>query len=59
MNIGDEKELSFSDFISAAFEAWGPRRAEKLLHLAIHARMIALRAQRPVLIPFAEGITHE
>ena len=51
MKAGDKKQmLTFGDFIAAAYQAWGGRRARELVRLAVNAGWVVFRGQQRFVI---------
>lgn len=48
-------ELTFGDLITAAYQAWGAGQAEKMVRLAINARLVVFGEQPHFLISSAKG----
>ena len=40
------RELTFGDFIVAAYRAWGKRRAKGLVWLAVNARLVEFHGEQ-------------
>ena len=50
--IGKKKTLTFGDFITAAYHAWGARRAKGFVRLAFESHLVEFRRrQRFVILP--------
>jgi hypothetical protein len=45
-----KKELTFGDFITAAYRAWGSRRAKGYVRLAVEAHLLEFRGRRRYVI---------
>ena len=47
---GEEKAVTFGDFIAAAYRAWGTRRAKGLVWLAVNAHLVVFRGRQRLVI---------
>ncbi|MEK7684238.1 MAG: hypothetical protein AAB466_02320 [Verrucomicrobiota bacterium] len=45
-----KKSLTFGEFITAAYDTWGKRRAKGIVRLAVKAHLIEFRGQRRIVI---------
>jgi hypothetical protein len=45
-----KKSLTFGEFIMAAYDAWGKRRARGIVSLAVNAHLVEFRGQRRFVI---------
>jgi hypothetical protein len=51
MKASDKKQvLTFGDLVAAAYQAWGGRRARKLVRLAVNARWVVFRGRQRFVI---------
>jgi hypothetical protein len=49
---GKKNKLTFGDFITAAYRAWGARRAKGFVRLALESHLVEFRGrQRFVILP--------
>lgn len=48
--IGKERALKFGDFISAAYRAWGTRRAKGFVRLGVNAHLVEFRGRQRFVI---------
>jgi hypothetical protein len=48
-NLG-KKPLTFGDFVAGGYHAWGKRKAEGIIRLAIKSHMIEFRGQQRIVI---------
>jgi hypothetical protein len=55
MNMKQKKELTFGDVVTAAYQIWGPGQAEKMVRLALNARLVVFRKQPHFLAFNAKG----
>jgi hypothetical protein len=46
----EKKPLTFGEFIIAAYDAWGKRRARGIVWLAVKARLIEFRGKQRMAI---------
>jgi hypothetical protein len=44
MKTKPKRELTLGDLISASYELWGTGKAERMVRLAIFARLVRIRA---------------
>jgi hypothetical protein len=47
---GKKRALTFGDFIAAAYQAWGRRRANELVQLAVNAHLVVFQGRQPFVI---------
>ena len=47
---GKNRVLMFGDFIAAAYQAWGRRRAKGLVWLAVNARLVEFQGLQRIVI---------
>lgn len=52
-----KNELTFGELIAAAYQVWGAPQAEKMVRLAINARLVVFRGQPQFLLSAAKGRT--
>ncbi len=45
-----KKPLTFGDFVAGGYRAWGKRRAEGIIRLAVKSHMIEFRGQQHIVI---------
>ncbi len=45
-----KKPLTFGDFVAGGYRAWGKRRAEGIIRLAVKSHMIEFRGQQRIVI---------
>jgi hypothetical protein len=55
MKILQEKKLTLNESLSAAYELWETGQDEKMVRLAINARLMVFQEQPHVLISSANG----
>jgi len=55
MEIKQKKELPYSESIAAAYQLWQAGQSEKMVQLAINARLVVFREQPDLLISSANG----
>jgi hypothetical protein len=55
MKVKQKQELTFRDSITAAYQLWGAGQTEKMMRLAINARLMVVHGQPQVLISSAKG----
>jgi hypothetical protein len=55
MKIQQKMELTFSDSVAAAYELWQAGQTEKMVRLAVNARLVVFREQPHPLIFSAKG----
>jgi len=55
MKMKQKIELTFGDVIAAAYRIWGAGQAEKMVRLAVNARMVVFREHPRLLISSATG----
>jgi len=55
MKLKKKIDLTFGDLITAAYKTLGAVKAEKMLRLAINARLVIFEKLPNVLIPSAKG----
>jgi hypothetical protein len=48
--IGKKKTLTFGDFITAAYHAWGARRAKGFVRLAVESHLVEFSGRRRLVI---------
>jgi hypothetical protein len=47
---GKKRAVTFGDFIAAAYQAWGRRRAKELVQVAVNAQLVEFQGRQPFLI---------
>jgi hypothetical protein len=55
MKNKQKKDLTFGDFIVAAYQVWGADQAERMVRSAINSRLVVFRDQPHVWISSGEG----
>jgi hypothetical protein len=45
-----KKSLTFGEFITTAYDAWGQRRAKRIVRLAVKTRWVEFRGQQRFVI---------
>jgi hypothetical protein len=55
MEVKQNKELAYSESIVAAYQLWQTGQSEKMVRLAINARLVVFREQPHLLISSTKG----
>jgi hypothetical protein len=55
MKIQQEKKLTLNESLAAAYELWEAGQDEKMVRLAINARLVVFREPPHILISSANG----
>jgi hypothetical protein len=55
MKNKQKKDLTFGDFIAAAYQVWGAGQAERMVRSAINTRQVVFQDQPHVWISSAKG----
>jgi hypothetical protein len=55
MKIKQKMNLTLGELITAAYQVWGAGQAEKMVRLAINARLVVFRDHPHLLISTAKG----
>ena len=48
---GKKRVLMFGDFIAAAYQVWGRRRANELLRVAVNEHLVSFPGRQRFVIP--------
>jgi len=55
MEVKQKKELTLNESLTAAYQLWGAGQTEKMMRLAINARLVVFREQPQLIIFSAKG----
>jgi hypothetical protein len=53
---GQNKPVTFGDFIAATYQAWGPHRAKGFVRLAVNSHLVVFRGRQRLVITEEEHL---